>query len=60
MAPASLKSHRERLGLSQAALSRALGMSKNTIGAYEAGRHEIPLHVALAISALLHGLPPAE
>jgi len=41
-------------------LARALGIAPRTIKAYEDGNSRIPLYIALAISALLYGLPPAK
>ncbi|MFA4974571.1 MAG: helix-turn-helix transcriptional regulator [bacterium] len=37
--------------------SRLLGISHNTVAAYEAGA-EVPLYIALACSAISHGIPP--
>ncbi len=47
---------RERLGLSQAQLAEALGMSPTTIRHYEHGRHEVPRYIRLAMKALWHKL----
>jgi len=58
MSPKSLASWRERLGFNKAAASRALGISRNTLDAYEAGRYPIPLYIALACAAVANGLPP--
>lgn len=60
MSPERFQEHRERLGLSRAAFCAALGIAPNSGTAYELGRRPIPQTVALAIAALLHGLPPAE
>jgi len=38
--------------------SRLLGISHNTVAAYEEGRSEVPLVVRLACSAVSHGIPP--
>lgn len=59
MTPADYTAARERLGLSRAAFARELGLARNTGLAYEHGRAETPRYVALAIAALLFGLPPA-
>ncbi len=55
----SFYEHRKRLGLSRAALARQLGMAPRTVKAYETGTSRIPRYIALAIGALLYGLPPA-
>lgn len=48
-----LRAARKRLGMKQIELAHALGMSRNgTICAYEKGRAEIPVVVALAVRAL--------
>jgi transcriptional regulator with XRE-family HTH domain len=47
-----------QLGISRAELCRRLGLSLNTGTAYANGRAAIPTYIALAISALLAGLPP--
>lgn len=46
------------LGGSRAELCRQLGLSLNTGTAYAMGRAKIPRYIALAIAALLAGLPP--
>ncbi len=48
---------RKRLGLTRAALARALGMSPTTIHAYEKGKHTVPKYVWLAMSALQQKMP---
>ncbi len=51
---------RKQLGMSQAGLAEALGMSRTTIGYYERGRNRqpsvIPQVVNLAMMALWHRL----
>lgn len=47
-----------QLGISRAELCRRLGLSLNTGTAYAKGRAEIPPYIALAIAALVAGLPP--
>ena len=47
-----------RLGVTRAELCRRLGLAPNTGTAYARGRRHIPLTVALACAAVLHGLPP--
>jgi transcriptional regulator with XRE-family HTH domain len=59
MKPESFKASRTRLNLSRAAFARQLGIAPNTATAYEHGRSPIPVYIALAIAALLYGLPPA-
>jgi hypothetical protein len=60
MTPSSLKSWRERLygARGKNAAAKALGLSQTAYDGYEAGRHRIPLYVALAASAVAFGLPP--
>jgi len=60
MTAASLKSWRERLGLNKSGAAAALGLARNTYAAYEEGRAEIPLYVALACAAIAYGLPPMK
>lgn len=56
MTPASLKSWRHELRLSQRAAAEALGVSERQFRYYEAGEYPIPRTVALACAALAHGL----
>lgn len=49
---------RERLNLSRAKFCELIGIAPNSGTAYELGRKDIPRTVALAIAAVLHGLPP--
>lgn len=51
---------RQRLGLTAVAAAKALGCSRNTIAAYEAGRTPVPRYIALACAAVAFGLPPAS
>lgn len=61
MTPARLKFYRkDRLGLSQAALASALGLSRATLNRYETGATPIPDMIGLALAAMLYGLPPVE
>ena len=46
------KAARERLGLSQAKLAKALGMSVPQMNRYEHGKNRVPGVVALALEAL--------
>jgi DNA-binding XRE family transcriptional regulator len=59
--PHSLLEWRKRLDIrSRAEAARRLGLSRNTYAAYEEGRAEIPLYVALACAALAYGPPPLQ
>jgi hypothetical protein len=60
MTPKSLISWRERLygARVKSSAARALGLSQNAYDAYEAGKHRIPLYIALACAAIAHGVPP--
>lgn len=57
MTPADFIAWRERLHLNRVEAASALGMSRNTVTAYEQGRVSIPHYVALACAAVAHGLP---
>jgi transcriptional regulator with XRE-family HTH domain len=46
------KAARDRLGLSQAKLAKALGMSVPQMNRYEHGKSRVPQVVALALEAL--------
>ena len=58
MTPIELKTARKQLGLSQAGLAHALGLSEKhgltTVGRYERGTREIPGPVVLAMKWLEH------
>jgi transcriptional regulator with XRE-family HTH domain len=58
MTAADFKTARERLGLSRIAFAETLGISRNSVTAYESGKRPVPLTVRLAIAAVLFGLPP--
>jgi predicted transcriptional regulator len=61
MTPASLEAFRVRMKLSKSGLSSALGCDRKTLNRYLSGETKpIPQYVALACSALAHGLPPME
>jgi len=60
LTPESLKAWRERLGLNKSEAALRLGLARNTYTAYEEGRAEIPLYVALACAAIAYGLPPMK
>lgn len=49
MTPAELKATRARLGLSQPALARLLGVHPLTVSKWERGLHHIPKMVELAL-----------
>lgn len=50
------KAIRKDRGLSQEELGKLLGLSRRTVGGYEAGEAAIPPAVALAYLALFHRL----
>lgn len=52
MTPADLTSEREKLGVSQAELSRALGLSRGAVSLWESGKRAIPPYLGLAIAEL--------
>ena len=58
MTPGSFTAWRSRLGFSKSEAARRLGLSRNSIIAYENGTAEIPLHVALACAAIALGVQP--
>lgn len=66
MTPASFRAHRKRMGRTQAQWADDLGISKKRVQIIEAGvrdgdRKVIVRQVErMAVSAALHGLPPAE
>jgi transcriptional regulator with XRE-family HTH domain len=47
-----LKQRRERLGMTQADLSKYLGVASNTVSRYETGSLPIPAHMDLVLEAL--------
>lgn len=56
---------RKKLGLSQSAVARKLGISASSVWVYESGKRKegnvkIPLLVALGMSAISSGLTPYE
>jgi transcriptional regulator with XRE-family HTH domain len=60
MTAQSLLAWRKRLNLRQGAAARALGVSSNSLRAYETGERPVPLYVALACAAIAHGIPPIQ
>lgn len=58
MTPASFLAWRKRLGLTKIEAARRLGVGRNTIAAYEAGRTPIPRHIAILCHAIAIGLEP--
>lgn len=68
MTPASLTAQqslvawREHLygARGKSAAARALGLSQNAYDGYEAGTHRIPLYIALACAAIVHGVGVAK
>ena len=55
--------HRERLGLNQGEIGRAVGLSRASIANIETGRQRIPLHHLYSLARVLkvdvHALLPA-
>ncbi len=58
MSPAALIELRKRFHETQASFAEILGISRRSLGMYEAGTQPIPKTVALACAALAYGLPP--
>jgi len=54
MTPDELTNAREKLGLSQSALARDLGISRVTLWRHETGKSDIPVLVSLAVEALMN------
>ena len=52
MRPQSLSAWMESLGLNEVKASKSLGIARNTLRGYLAGKHPIPLYVELACEAL--------
>jgi transcriptional regulator with XRE-family HTH domain len=57
-----LRQHRERLGMSQAAVAQAIGLSRASVANIETGRQHIPLHhlyrLARALKVDVYALLP--
>jgi transcriptional regulator with XRE-family HTH domain len=60
MTSAAFAAWRARLGITKSETARRLGMSRNSVIAYEAGTQGIPLYVALACAAVEKGLKVKE
>lgn len=63
MSPETLIAWRKRMNLNQKDAAAIIGISANAFRAYERGSYQgkprpIPLHVALACSAVAQNLPP--
>lgn len=58
MTAASLTAWRERLHLNRVQAAAALGCSREALRAWEEGRSDVPLYIALAAAAVAQGLPP--
>ena len=52
LTPHQLRSARDRLGLTQAALAAKLGVSANTVARWERGEQPMPAMLILALFAL--------
>jgi hypothetical protein len=57
MTPATLSAWMTRLHLNKVQAANALGLARNTLDGYLAGRVRIPRYIALACSAIAQGLP---
>ena len=57
LSPAEFLEARRALGLSQAALARALGVTIRTIGRWEHGARRIPGPAVLLLRRLLESIP---
>lgn len=61
MNAAGLEAFRERMNWSKSELASRLGCDRKTLTRYLTGETKpIPRYIALACSALAHGLPPME
>jgi DNA-binding XRE family transcriptional regulator len=58
--PADLRAIRKRLGLTQAELAAALGVSRKTVCEREAGKVPITRETELAMEALINRRPSSE
>lgn len=52
MTPDAFRTWRHSLSMSKREAALALGLARNTIYAYETGRHRIPRYIMLACQAL--------
>ena len=59
MTSEGFKAARYRLKLRRFEFALETGLSRETVRAYEEGTSSIPRYIALAVGALLYGLPPA-
>jgi hypothetical protein len=57
MTPTTLSAWMTRLGYNKSGAALALGLARNTLDGYLAGRVRIPRYIALACSAIAQGLP---
>ena len=60
MTPATLTKIRQIEKQSISAFAKRLGISRNTLGNYEAGRQPIPRYIALAVAAIYRRLEDIE
>jgi DNA-binding XRE family transcriptional regulator len=56
MPSAAFTEWRQRLKLNKVQAARELGLSRDSVHAYELGHTQIPVHVALACLAISNGL----
>ncbi len=56
MKPGELRAAREKLGLTQAELAKALGVQRVTVARWETGLRKIPAMMVLALKGLRSGL----
>jgi transcriptional regulator with XRE-family HTH domain len=60
MSAANFKAFRKRLNLTQEEFGDQLGISKRTVGLYEANASPVSRTVALACAAVAYNAPPME
>jgi len=60
MTPQSLTAWMARLRLNKSEAALSLGIARSTLDRYLDGSVRIPLYIALAASAVAHGLPPIK
>ena len=60
MTSAAFAAWRARLGISKSETARRLGLSRNSVIAYEAGTVRVPLYISIACAAVELGVKPIE